>query len=96
MQNLLPLFLSPQESLPETILERRTGLERGGIKSSEDFGGKFSHGSEILPYARFDGNKFLVAGGNDGTVLFVGEVEEVMGIVGFVKILGIENILTHK
>ena len=82
VQNLLPLILPPQESLPETILERRTSLERGGIKSSEDFLGKVSHETEILPYARFGGDEFLVAGEDDGTVLFVGEVEEVVGIVG--------------
>ena len=40
-----------------------------------------SCGTEILPYARFGGDKFLVAGEDDGTVLFVGEVEEVVGVV---------------
>ena len=55
MQNLLSLILSLQESLLETIPERRMGLEREGIKSVEGFFGKVSRGTEILPYARFGG-----------------------------------------
>ena len=89
MQNLLPLVLSPRESLSETISERRTGLERGGIKFSEDFSGKVSRRTEILLYARFGGDQSLVAGEDDGTVLFVEEVEEVVGI------MGVENIVVQ-
>ena len=93
MQNLLSLVLSPQELLLETILERRTGLEREGIKSSKDFFGKVSHGTEILLYARFGGGKFLVAGEDDVTVQDVLFVEEVVGIVRVVEIVEFENIV---
>ena len=44
------------------------GLEREGKKSSADFWGKVSLGTEILPYARFGGGKFFVAGEGDVTV----------------------------
>ena len=66
------------------------GLEREGIKSSEDFSENISCGTEILPYARFGGDVFLVAGEDDGTVLFVEKVE---GIVEVVEIVEAENIV---
>ena len=86
MQNLLSLVLSLvpslrvslRESLLETIPERRMGLEREGKKSSADFLGKVSLGTEILPCARFGGGESLVAGEGDVTV---------QGIVRVVKIV---------
>ena len=44
------------------------GLEREGKKSSADFLGKVSLGTEILPCARFGGGESLVAGEGDVTV----------------------------
>ena len=79
-QNLLLLVLSLvpslrvsmraslRESLLETIPERRMGLEREGKKSSSDFLGKVSLGTDILPCARFGGGESLVAGERDVTV----------------------------
>ena len=72
VQNLLSLVLSLvpslRVSLQETIPERRMGLEREGKKSSADFWGKVSLGTEIFPFARFGGGKSLVAGEGDVTV----------------------------
>ena len=48
-----------------------------------------------MPYARFGGDESLVAREDDGTVLFVGEVEEFAGIVGVVEIVGVENIVVQ-
>ena len=66
VQNLLSLVLSLvpslRVSLLETIPERRMGLEREGKKSSADFLGKVSLGTEILKCARFGGGEDLVAG----------------------------------
>ena len=66
------------------------GLEREGIKSVEDFFGKVSRGTEILPYARFGGGESLVAGEDDVTV------QEVVRIVRVVEIVGVENIIVQR
>ena len=62
-------------------------LREGRDKVPRSFFGKVSRGTEILPYVRFGGSEFLVAGEDDVTVqdvLFV----EVVGTVRVVEIVG--------
>ena len=102
MCTLLLLVCFYPRSSPETIPGMRTGLRMGGTKFSRDFLKSVFPGKGILPYARFDEDGFLVTGEDDEAVqngdeivLFVGEVEEIMGIVEVVKIVGVENIVVQ-
>ena len=94
------LFLSEIKS--GKIQGMRTGLKMGGTKFLGDFSKLVFPGKGILPYARFDRDGFLVTGeddeavqNGDEVVLFAGEVEEVVGIVEVVKIVGVENIVVQ-